>query len=114
MSGNIKNNISIMSGCEDMIKSLCWWPFWILILVSKCSRMRTPHPLDVIIYMLEMNNQQGKKLYQAKRGYPHRLLEVSPWQVLSISHCGNFPWHRPDRRDQRLLVSLLKDTSKST
>ena len=30
-------------------------------------------PPDVIIYMLEMNNQHRKKLYQTKRGYVKKL-----------------------------------------
>ena len=38
----------------------------ILDFFSKCSMVRTPHPLDVIIYMLEMNNQQTNKLSDKK------------------------------------------------
>ena len=49
-------------------------------------------PLDVIICMLEMNNQQRKKLYQAKRSYvktcplaaglyPQRV--INEWNKLS-------------------------------
>ena len=50
--------------------------------LSKFSRMRTPHPLDVIKHMLEMNNQQRKKQYKAKRGYPPRLLDYQDQNVL--------------------------------
>ena len=69
-----------------MIKSWFSRPFWIFLMFSKCSRVRTPHPLDVIIYMLEINNQQRKKLYQTKRGYTPRLPVVSTSYDSSSRH----------------------------
>ena len=84
---------------------------WVAILdfFSKCSRVRTPHPLDVIIYMLEMNNQQRKKLYQAKRGYPSAaglgLGLPSPKSLyLRIEH---EPLTKPQCHDTTLAASLL-------
>ena len=48
-------------------KKLIWAAIFFIFIFSKCSRVRTPHPLDVITYMLEMNNQQRKN-YNSQKG----------------------------------------------
>ena len=80
----VESNSSCLESYKITFQS-CLYLVWLrrydkkLILVAvlnsffKMLKGENSTPLDVIIYMLEMNNQQRKKVYQAKNGYVKKL-----------------------------------------